>query len=149
MNILATKQEGYGKVLLEGMVAGAVPAEFLYVPTAQVLEVAALTRDDRLGRVGGVQRLVLLDDQPAGVAAVAEHVDDTVDPGVALAERAEHAAAQRLLEALVLALYVVHHGGPAILDVDVANQLPIVPRRLRRVGAAESEVAGVQAQADQ
>ena len=52
----------------------------------------------------GAQRLVLLDDQPAAVVPAAERGDDRLDVDVALAERAEHAALEGRLEALVVTI---------------------------------------------
>src|SRR3954453_16343335 len=88
----------------------------------QVLAVGALAGDDRRGRIRRPRPLVLLDHQPAAVDVVTELIDDGVDPGVALAERAEHALGERRLEALALSLDPVHDRGPAVLDVHVPDE---------------------------
>ena len=83
------------------------------------------------------------------VVPAAERGDHGLDVDVALAERAEHAALERRLEALVVRSEPGDDGRPAVLDVDVPDEVAVVDDRPRRVGPAEPEVAGVEAQADE
>ena len=72
-----------------------------------------------------------------------------VDPRIAGAELAEDAPPEGLLEALVVGLDARPSPRPAILDVDVADELVVVVDGLGRIGPAVAEVAGVEAQAEQ
>src|SRR5438093_1265682 len=70
-------------------------------------------------------------------------------PGVALPERAEHAPPEGFVEPHAVALHVIHDRDPAVLDVDVPDQLAVIASGGGWVRAAEPEVAGVEAQPDQ
>ena len=83
------------------------------------------------------------------VVVPSERLDHRIDAGVAEPKLAEDAAAQRLLEALALGFDVIHDRRPAVLDVDVPDELVVVVHRLGRVGPAEPEMPGVQAQPEQ
>src|SRR5919198_3576329 len=69
---------------------------------AQVFAIRALPCDHRLGGVGGAKRLVLLDDEPAAVAVPRERREHAIDARVAIAEGAEHALRQRVVEGSTL-----------------------------------------------
>src|SRR3990170_138976 len=116
---------------------------------AQVLAVASLRGHDRGARVGLAQELVLLDDQPAPVVDRPQCLDHFRDARIAVAQLREDPARQRRLETLALALHVVHHRALAVLDVDVADEVPVVVDRLHRVRTAEAEVAGVEAESEE
>src|SRR3990170_184950 len=116
---------------------------------AQVLAVASLRGHDRGARVGLTQGLVLLDDQPAPVVDRPQCLDHFGDARIALAQLREDPPRQRRLETLALALHVVHHRALAVLDVHMADEVPVVVDRLHRVRTPEAEVAGVEAESEE
>ena len=100
-------------------------------------------------RLVGPEHAILLDDDPAVVAAPQELVEALADVGVALTERAEDAALPGRDQVAALG---AHLGEPAhvdVLHVDVVHKAAVLLEEAERIAAAERGVARVEAQADQ
>ena len=91
---------------------------------------------------------VLLDDEPALVAAGGELVEEGSQVDVASAELGEDAAAPRLGHVGPVGEHALEDVAAVVLHVHVRDPLAPVPQTLDRIAAAEREVAGVQHEGD-
>src|SRR5256886_7642321 len=114
---------------------------------AEEVAITAVRFAERFERVRGEQEAVLLDDQPAVVIVAPKRVDDRRDPGVSTPELDERALDERCFHALALSGDRVQYRCPAILRMDVADQLVVRVHQLDGIRAAEARVAGVHAEA--
>ncbi|GAA2769710.1 hypothetical protein GCM10020219_041540 [Nonomuraea dietziae] len=107
-----------------------------------------LVGDDGVPRLGGDGGAVLLDDVPAGVAVGLELGQEGLERDVAPAERAGHLSPPRLEMDVAAGLGGGDDGVAHVLDVDVVHAVGVLLRVGRGRGAAEFEVAAVEAERD-
>src|SRR4051812_18459717 len=115
---------------------------------AQPVTVTSLLGGGRGKRATVREHAVLLDDDPAVVAAIRERLAEALHVGVSLAQAAEEAAPPRGKRVRALGLDALEHVEPDVLDVHGPDPLAPVGERLDRVAAGDRDVAAVEQQLD-